>query len=162
MEDFVPVYQDTTDPATQFKSVLGKAGFATRWTESAKSSIVQVPLAKTGFANKRSEFFLLFSLTLPFQSQCQVCPGHLAKDGVAAKCSEFHHQSNFLYSASQSSLSSFHWVALQEMRSRRVFFHFPEPEPAALSSQVDIFSFWQFWIQQSLRWLEQHNNDSLL
>merc|ERR1712004_401088 len=38
VEDFVPVYQDTTDPATQFKSVLGKAGFATRKCEAAEFS----------------------------------------------------------------------------------------------------------------------------
>ena len=99
-------------------------------------------IAKAGFANKRSEFFLLFSLTLALQSQCQVCPGQLAKDGVAAKCSEFHHQSIFLYSPVQNQVFLlFHWVDLQEMRSRRVLFHFPEPEPTALSSQVDICSF---------------------
>ena len=30
VEDFVPVYQDTTDPASQFKTVLAKSGFAIR------------------------------------------------------------------------------------------------------------------------------------
>ena len=42
----------------------------------------------------KQAFWVLSSLfTLALQSQCQMYPGHLAKDGVAAKCSGFHHQS---------------------------------------------------------------------
>ena len=96
VEDFVPVYQDTTDPATQFKTLLANTGFAIR-------------------------------------------------------------------SASISGSSRFHFnLYLKEMWGCCVHFHFPEPKPASLSTEVNfypLFSFFDTLIDKvDIIWLKEFND----